>query len=354
MQTNTDRDDNGMGSFYVVSIILLIVLALYWYFHDALVNLDFMIKRFELAIIMSWDDRYTLLMSWCNHVIKSHVTLKQLEYLSYSVSRGLITVFWVAGGVMMLLLYITHPSLKYRRNFNMPKLLAQMKTRFSKVFVYGKAEKTLQSALSPNEFLMKSGIITHDGVDKARLTVLLNTQLGMPWCGVDVLEYDVYVLVVTFSMYILEKRRAADDLLGILNLYYLSRNIICRFILRSRIDKVIKLNISDTLMDSKIRNILQAHYFQNTVLCELLYEARKDGIIPSSSFLWLKRVNRSLWYGLNNVGRKTFFSEGVSIAVHWQAEKSAKMAIQAPMTQNAMNTFCLLYEQFKELKSDRV
>lgn len=47
----------------------------------------------------------------------------------------------------------------------------------------------------------------------------------------------------------------------------------------------------------------------------------KAGVLPSSMFRWLKKIDRTLWYALNNVGRRKYHIEGAGVVNHFFAER---------------------------------
>ena len=67
-----------------------------------------------------------------------------------------------------------------------------------------------------------------------------------------------------------------------------------------------------------------------------LSASRDDGVVPSSEFLWLKPLDRRLWYMLNSVGRQTPFAEVGGPFAHWLAEKSMGRRLIAPMIDEAI------------------
>ena len=58
------------------------------------------------------------------------------------------------------------------------------------------------------------------------------------------------------------------------------------------------------------------------LIASLLEMARIDGVLASAEFLWLKPVDRRMWYMLNCVGRQTAVAEIAGLFAHWQAEKN--------------------------------
>src|SRR5260363_436592 len=68
---------------------------------------------------------------------------------------------------------------------------------------------------------------------------------------------------------------------------------------------------------------LTQHPYPRTLLMALLIEARTLGVLPSSHFIWLKPLDRALWYALNTAGRKVPFIESAGVFNQMQAERIA-------------------------------
>ena len=70
-------------------------------------------------------------------------------------------------------------------------------------------------------------------------------------------------------------------------------------------------------------------------MASMLELARTDGVLASAEFLWLKPLDRKLWYMLNSVGRQTAVPEIAGAFAHWTAEKKTKRALRVPMVDEA-------------------
>src|SRR5262249_39739805 len=68
-----------------------------------------------------------------------------------------------------------------------------------------------------------------------------------------------------------------------------------------------------------VQEIEKSHAYVTTVMASMLEGAREDGVQASADFLWLKPLDRRLWYILNTVGRQTPFIEVAGIFAHWLA-----------------------------------
>ena len=68
----------------------------------------------------------------------------------------------------------------------------------------------------------------------------------------------------------------------------------------------------------------------------LLYRARQKGVLASSQFLWLRPLDRPLWYALNQCGGRAAWAEGFAAWAHYQAEEKAGKALSEPHVQPAV------------------
>ncbi|WP_116963320.1 hypothetical protein [Fastidiosibacter lacustris] len=359
MANAPNNNDDGMAPFYVVSIILLMLLLFYWLFHNQIIRVVFLIKRLELMIIMSWDTRYMMLMNWCNHVLESTVTLKQLKYLAYNISDAFKPLFWIVGTGLIGILFFFHPSRKYRQTFSMQSLSRFIGKHFKKVCLpndlQGNVDSAFDIALTPVQYLQKYKLIENKQLDIHALHNNLSQQLGSRWLGTKQMAIEIYGLFVAFSLCICDKRKQADKLFGYLNAEFTNNsNSFKKYINTRKLNQFINAHLTECISHSDIQAIISQHHYTYTLICALLHTARKSGIVPSASFLWLKKVNRTLWYALNNVGRKTFFSEGAAITAHWKFEEAIKTPMSSPMVQNVINALQHEYQLYELLNHDKI
>jgi intracellular multiplication protein IcmP len=85
-----------------------------------------------------------------------------------------------------------------------------------------------------------------------------------------------------------------------------------------------------------IAKILGQHAYLYTMLPSVLTLARTTGVLPPSDFLWLKPLDRKLWFMLNCTGRRTPYVEVAGPFSHWLAEKALKRKITQPMVDGAI------------------
>jgi len=105
----------------------------------------------------------------------------------------------------------------------------------------------------------------------------------------------------------------------------------------SGVDALCKKHAGAKLVKQRVVN----HAYVMTVMASMLEGARDDGVQASADFLWLKPVDRRLWYMLNTVGRQTPFVEIAGVFAHWVAEKEAGRRLVMPLVEEATNALQL-------------
>lgn len=58
-------------------------------------------------------------------------------------------------------------------------------------------------------------------------------------------------------------------------------------------------------------------------ILQSLQQSRQRVGLPSAAFLWLRAVDRRLWYAIDNLGRNAYHIEGVGPIIQMQAEERA-------------------------------
>ena len=79
----------------------------------------------------------------------------------------------------------------------------------------------------------------------------------------------------------------------------------------------------------------QNHAYVLTIMAEMLELARLDGVFAVADFLWLKPLDRRLWFMLNSVGRQVAVPEVAGPFAHWLAEKEMGKPLNVPMVEEA-------------------
>ena len=105
------------------------------------------------------------------------------------------------------------------------------------------------------------------------------------------------------------------------------------------------------LKDPRAGEFLKPHSFwRDTALLALYEAARTKGVLPTAEFIWLRPVNRQLWYLLNNLGRRTAWPAG--LWAHYMTETAisrvdpSSRGIEDPQVEEAVSALGrALYEE---------
>jgi intracellular multiplication protein IcmP len=193
-------------------------------------------------------------------------------------------------------------------------------------------------ALTPIEFTKKYKLLARkeDGVltvDNLKTRILFTEQLGPLWRGTEVLSKPQRAIFAALCLFIDYKRDDGEKLLEQFASSATKDSIVSGKLDYKKVDATIKKYLSHP----KVEQILSNHAYVYTVFSQMMTQARTTGIVASASFLWLKPVDRLLWYTLNNVGRKAVFIETGAVTAHWKAEVKLGCAMQRPIIDSAVD-----------------
>lgn len=138
-------------------------------------------------------------------------------------------------------------------------------------------------------------------------------QCGEYWQGVHYLKPATKALFAVFSARANRDREGASKLL--LQIAESTTNSKLDF---SGVDALLEKHIHTKL----VQRVMHSHAYVLTVMASMLVLARKDGVLASADFLWLKPTDRLLWFMLNSVGRQTSFAEVSGPFTHWNVEQA--------------------------------
>lgn len=164
---------------------------------------------------------------------------------------------------------------------------------------------------------------------------LFAMQLGQLWKGSDKLPHHIRALFAVFAARINADSKAAEKIIMQLSA---SSTTKLNF---SGVEELLKKHLNT----KGVQRITQSHAYVFTVMASMLEGAREDGVQASADFLWLKPLDRRLWYILNTVGRQTPFVEVAGVFAHWVAEKEAGRKLLVPMVEEATNALDLALKE---------
>jgi len=356
-QQQGGQDSAGSMDFLWLTALSIFGILILWYFAKVyILTVVFQIKYAEMYLIQFFTDNILPAKQFADYFYPhlNDITVHQLgawltdigSYLKYPVA---VTLVGLAG-----YLYFMHPNTRFHTVFDMKKLLDKEVVNWPQIVPVSHLdllntpinEGPWAMALSPMEFAKKHQLLREErnapeqGVVRAQqrdVTVTLledkanqvfATQMGGLWQGPEELPLHIQALFAIFASKGMQQRKTATDLL--------------HQIARSAAKGTTQLNLAgvkEVLAKYKgnptIDLVTSRHAYVLTVMASMLLYARSDGVLATADFLWLKPLDRPLWYMLCSIGRQTPFSEVAGPFAHWLGERALKRRISQPMIQEA-------------------
>lgn len=196
---------------------------------------------------------------------------------------------------------------------------------------------TFAEALAPEEWLAFSDVSVSNGMpDRDAIRRGFIFQLGGNWKGAKALPPPRRALFAAFALKGVRKREEGEELLGQIAECWTSEE---GFKLSPELWKKINQIVDDPKIGGLAEKIAAKHAFTTTAMIAVLMWARKEGgVLAPSYFLWLRAVDRRLWYPLNNTGRRSFHAEAAGVMAHYIAERKAERPLLIPRVETAVDS----------------
>lgn len=258
---------------------------------------------------------------------------------------------------------------KLTRKFDMEKLLQENSRNFPALLpVVGRGKYLLSResfdngpwklARSPLQFVVEHGILDgpngfpctpedvlengmasmekpaygHCVFKEERALAVLKKQLGEPFSDINSFSPVRKALAVALMLYALGRKQECIAILDDASASYSEKNgqPLCPILEAPAFQEEIQKPLSE--WDSFLeRKSIQCHSaFQLPLFMALLIEARKKGVLATSQFIWLRPLDRPLWYALNQCGGRAAWAEALAPWAHFQAEKQSGAALTEP------------------------
>lgn len=369
-------DQNGQGNDGNDMIWMLVGLAaiavIGWIFgRAAIVKGAFYLWSAEIWVASLFTDDLSLLTQWMDARWDNpkDVTFMQFIYLASNIGNytGVLTMLILCGMAGWLMFKM--PEEKYKRKFTMLRLAHVQAKQFP--FILPALDKRLvqedptkgpwASAQTELEFSRKNKLLKPDGsIDRARAEKVFAAQLGRSFEGISRLRDYEKALFALFCA------RACFDQQG--------ADVLVRQFAES-ITKKGKIDISgiDAVIEKcrknpewkKVRKVTGKHAFVTTFMCSMLQVGRQSGVLQPAQFLWLKPMDRNLWYSLHQMEppststlpgqliRKRVWAETAGVRAHWIAEKFANRPLMMPIVTEAVNGLELAVNEFEIVEEEK-
>lgn len=356
------QSDGSAGILWVVAAIFAGILVTWYSGQKYIVEYYFKLKLLEIDLFSYFtnnlEDVRTSIFASLNNVksVTPHDLLEVGSAVGYYLRIPCIIIIFL----LSILVYSTNKVRVFKRIYTMRDLVNLEKVNWAQSYPVASLDliKTdidkgpWAMAMTPMQFCKRHGLLEEykrapqEGMSRkdwgkievrllrGRATRVFATQLGPLWGGVDRLQSHVKALFAIFAA------RANGDAAAMTMLRQLNISAITKLDFTG-VDQLYKKH-----QDSKlVKSVTDSHAYVLTVMASMLALARTDGVQASADFLWLKPLDRRLWYTLNTVGRQTPFTEVAGIFAHWVAEKDMGRKLLIPMVEEATNALELALKE---------
>ncbi|HAT1659927.1 TPA: type IVB secretion system coupling complex protein DotM/IcmP [Legionella pneumophila] len=362
-QQQQSGSDNSMAPVWIVILLFITAYFIWALAHQYIVSFVFTINIWQARLV-------NLFLN--NQLLANQIYLMQTLDPNAVNWDQMVTVMRAVGDymrypvicilvVLAFVLYNSNVTLKYRKTYDMKSLRAQEQFNWPAIMPIIKEDLVSQDvnkgpwamALTPMEFARKYNLLRKDdalldnpvpgqemtaGIRRGDAKRVFTMQLGPYWDGFERCSPQAYALSAVFMARMNRDRDAANNILKVLDKTFVD----------GKPDFSVARPVMKKYQNTElVQEVVAKHAYVLTVIASLLEAAREDGVVPSSEFLWLKPVDRRLWYMLNCVGRQTPYSEVAGPFAHWKAEKEMGRRSLVPMIDEAIRALEIAVKEVK-------
>ena len=349
------QQDNSMGMLWGIAAIFAAIGIIWYAFKSYLVVFYLSIKLYEVDLInLLTGDRFADLHAAILYALANpkSLTVADIMMLGHGVGDVLKYPMALILIILAFVVFLGNSTRVFRRIYNMRDLIRYEKDNWPQITPVVNLDllKTdidtgpWAMAMQPMPFCKKFNLLEEirpqrregmtrkewDKVDvilrRGEASRLFALQLGQVWRGTQFLPPYMRALFAVFAARINADSKEAAKLIAQFAASSASKKIDMR-----GVDDLLKKHEKTKL----VQKVVRTHAYVFTVMAAMLEAAREDGVQASADFLWLKPIDRRLWYILNTVGRQTPFVEVAGIFAHWVAEKEAGRRLLVPMIDEA-------------------
>lgn len=375
-----NKDGNRENVWLVIFIgILLLVFVLIpsWYAAKAGdINGPLLtLARLQLRLFVPFSEEAYKVWTYISSVDPAALTWERMTaILSYTGKwvRWPLALFLVLLGVIAIFMGRVK---KLIRRLNMESLLRNNAESFPCLLpIVGRGNYLLSPesydagpwriARSPLQFTVENGLLVDDNgnaippdqvllhglgsadalawgkarLDEAKTLEVLRTQLGPQFDDIVGLSPCRKALAAAFLAYAGGDKQEAVALLDELSRSYVETGGVpaCSVLgdeaLSERLDALLEKHKSILKEDAVARHTS----FELVWLMALLTSARKKGVLASSQFIFVRPLDRALWYALSQCGGRAAWAEGFAAWAHYMAEEKAGRVLPEPKLAQAV------------------
>ncbi|MCH8621297.1 type IVB secretion system coupling complex protein DotM/IcmP [Undibacterium sp. TS12] len=373
-QAGNSGNDNSSDGLWSMLLFAAGVLVLWFAGKGFIVGAIFLFRSYVTGpLIAFFDADVGAALEWMRHAPYGEV-----EYAEFAANGELIGRYTKVPAMLLCMamgayIYFKHPSQKFKRRwdmFSLSKKEVVLWPCITPVLNANLLKTPIESgrwawSTTPREWVEKnqlwenyeeispvSGLpVERRRLNMAKAEIALIKQLGPRFTSFNDLPPYLKALLGSFMAKICGDKKTA---LKILN--QLSASSTAVGVASNDVSAKLALASFDTELgvacferyksDEKIVKILARHAYLSTAMLALLDKARASGVVASAEFLWLKPVNRTLFYMFNALGRRTCWMDSAGIFAHYQAELQTSKKVVRPYVKTALDGLASYLEEY--------
>jgi intracellular multiplication protein IcmP len=362
-QQQSQGSDNGMAPVWIIILMFISGYLIWKTGHQHIVNVVFFINIWQAKLVNLFihDQALTNQISLMQTIPANTVGWDQLVTMTRGVGDFMRYPVVCVLVVLAIVLYQSNITLKFRKAHDMKSLRAQEQFNWPAIMPVVKEDLVSQDinkgpwamALTPYEFSRKYQLLRKDdalldnpipgqemtaGIRRGDAKRVFTMQLGPYWEGFEHCSPQAYALAAVFMARMNRDRDAANNILRVLDQ---------TFVAGKPDFSVAKPTMKKYQNSELVQEAIGKHAYVLTVMASLIQGARNDGVVPSAEFLWLKPIDRRLWYMLNCIGRQTPYAEVAGPFAHWRAENEMGRRCLVPMIDEAIRALEVAIKEIK-------
>ena len=359
-QNQNQQPNSGMDIIYIIGFFMAIFVAAWYFFHAVIVRYLFAFRLIQADLIKDVVSSVNAVLSVIylptinlqdlNYAIEniSNADVTQVSYAQVAIVSGQVNGYLAIPSVLLAMLLCTHlvffkASSRFKEKYSMTSLRSQEKVNWPEIVpvVNTNLIKTdidkmpWNMSVQPIDFAKKYKILDRAIIDnkpgvevnKGRAYEIFSSQLGRRWSNLKDFKIHELALFAVFAARVAGDDKSAKKLLDQMSISGGSG----------------KVNFAGTypllrkhVQHKAVGKAVSPHAYVLTAMSSLLEVARATGVLASAEFLWLKKVDRRLWYMLCSVGRQTPFPEVAGPFAHWIIEKKLRRPLKVPAINEAV------------------
>lgn len=348
------NSENAYAMLWILAVIFVIGGLIWYFFKNQLITFFIAVKKYEILAVSFVLDNENIqkAIRWTQAADYNNISMQDVTVISTFVGGYLMYPICFILVVMAIVMLKGTATMRYTKAYNMDTLAQQEKDNWPQISPVVDIDLIAEDvgkgpwamSMNPMQFakhhkLLKVEMMAdrkaawkQEGVTKATVirdlaTQTFASQLGPLWQGVESLPPHTKALYAAFLARVEHDTDACRAYLGKMS--------------RSAAKGTMDYSLTDEYLkkyQSKAADKCQKrHAYVSTVMAEMLMLARTDGVLASADFLWVKPIDRRLWYVLNCVGRQVSVPEVAGIYAHFFAERELGRALTVPMVEEATN-----------------